>query len=83
MENHPAYTENVLNLKNPVNKAAKTIPVRCCYASIICISIFYERMLNYNQKEEQRKGFIEKEMSIMLKKLEAFLTEYYGSFHLG
>ena len=55
MENHPAYTENVLNLKNPVNKAAKTIPVRYYYASIICISIFYERMLNYNQKEEQRK----------------------------
>lgn len=50
---------------------------------IICVSYFCESMLNYNQKEDQSKSFIKKEMAIMLKKLEAFLAEYYESFHLG
>ena len=65
------------------NRSRTNILKRYYNTFIICISIFLERMLNYNQKEEQENILKKKEMSIMLKKLEAFLAEYYESFHLG
>ena len=83
MENHPAYTENALNLNKPVNMAVKTIPVRYCYASIICISIFYERMLNYNQKEKQRKGFIEKGDVDYVEEIRSILNRVLWELSLG